>query len=59
MSYKYSAFFGIKQPRGGYLVTEQTIVVGNCYDDAVSKALYMVPRGEELLCMELIARIED
>jgi hypothetical protein len=59
MAYQYSAFFGVKQPRGGYLVTEQTLVVGNCYDDAVTKALYMVPRGEDLICLERIKRIDD
>jgi hypothetical protein len=59
MAYQYSAFYGIKQGRGGYLITEQTCVVGDTYDDAVTKALYLQPRGEELIILERIAPAYD
>jgi hypothetical protein len=53
------AFYGIKQNKGGYLITEQTCVVGDTYDDAVTKALYMQPQGEELIILERIAPAYD
>lgn len=59
MAYQYSAFYGIKQNKGGYLITEQTCVVGDTYDDAVTKALYMQPQGEELIILERIAPAYD
>jgi hypothetical protein len=55
MAYQYSAFYGIKQGRGGYLITEQMCVVGDTYDDAVTKALYMKPHGEDLIMLEKIS----
>jgi hypothetical protein len=55
MTYQYSAFYGIKQGRGGYLITEQTCVVGDSYDEAVTKALYMKPKGEDLIILEKIS----
>jgi hypothetical protein len=59
MAYQYSAFYGIKQNKGGYFITEQTCVVGDTYDDAVTKALYMQPQGEELVILERIAPAYD
>ena len=59
MAYQYSAFYGIKRNKGGYLITEQTCVVGDTYDDAVTKALYMQPQGEELIILERIAPAYD
>jgi hypothetical protein len=59
MAYQYSAFYGIPQGRGGYLITEQSIVVGDCYDDAVTKAVYLSPKGEQLLMLEKISEIKD
>jgi hypothetical protein len=59
MSYQYQAFYGIRQNKGGYLITEQACVVGDCYDDAVSKALYMQPQGEDLIILERIAPAYD
>ena len=59
MAYQYSAFYGIRQNKGGYLITEQTCVVGDTYDDAVTKALYMQPQGEELIILERIAPAYD
>ena len=56
MAYQYSAYYGIKQNKGGYLITEQSCVVGDTYDDAVSKALYMKPQGEELIMFERTGR---
>ena len=52
MAYQYQAFYGIKQNKGGYLITEQACVVGDCYDEAVSKALYLKPQGEDLIILE-------
>ena len=52
MAYQYQAFYGIRQNKGGYLITEQACVVGDCYDDAVSKALYLKPQGEDLIILE-------
>ena len=51
MAYQYQAFYGIKRNKGGYLITEQMCVVGDCYDDAVTKALYMKPQGEDLIIL--------
>ena len=59
MAYQYQAFYGIKRNKGGYLITEQTCVVGDTYDDAVTKALYMQPQGEELIILERIAPAYD
>ena len=55
MAYQYSAFSGIQQGGGGSLITEQTCVVGETYDDAVTKALYMKPQGEDLIILERIS----
>ena len=59
MAYQYQAFYGIKQNKGGYLITEQACVVGDCYDDAVTKALYMKPQGEDLIILERTAPVHD
>ena len=59
MAYQYSAFYGIRQNKGGFLITEQTCVVADCYDDAVKKARYMKPQGEELIILERIAPAYD
>ena len=59
MAYQYSAFYGIKRGRGGYTITEQACVVGDCYDDAVTKALYMTPQGEDLIILEKVGPAYD
>ena len=59
MAYQYSAFYGIRQNKGGYLITEQACIVGDTYDDAVAKARYMKPQGEEILILDRIAPAYD
>jgi hypothetical protein len=53
------ATFGIKQPKGGWLVTEQAIVEAVDYPTAFKCGIALCPRGESVMDVQLIHEDRD
>lgn len=53
------ATYGIKQPRGGWLLTEQNLLQARNYQEAHKMGLHMCKRGEALVTVEEIPQDLD
>jgi hypothetical protein len=45
----YSCWLGYNLPRGGQRITSQHLITASNYDAAVTKALRLINRGEQLI----------
>lgn len=52
MKNEYSIYYGHRQGRGGWMITEQLIVMASDDNEAALKARHFCPKGEQILEIE-------